>query len=155
MVASPPPSTKRPLKIWVWIGIQKENPIRRKLATLGKSDDGFKTYYACDAFKSLREYPLISATPRPKILYQPLPPLLPLAVILQPCMFVQNPLLSHRRRKRGGGGGGDSLPNFTHCLHNELYCSKYCSIVDIVPHLCPLIGEGNHIFVVQNKCSPP
>ena len=28
---------------------------------------------------------------------------------------------------------------------------QYCSIVDVVPHLCPLTGEGNHIFVV----SPP
>ena len=25
---------------------------------------------------------------------------------------------------------------------------QYCSIVDIVPHLCQLTGEGNHIYVV-------
>ena len=73
--------------------------------------------------------------------------------------------IGHRRRKRGGGGGqgGDSPPpsfklgghhppNFTHCLHNELYCSIV--VVDVVPHLCSLMREGNHIFVVLKKCCP-
>ena len=56
----------------------------------------------------------------------------------------------HRRRGQGGDSppkiqvGGHRPPNFTHCLHNELHCS----IVDVVPDLCPLKGEGNHIFVV-------
>ena len=52
---------------------------------------------------------------------------------------------SHRHRKQGGRGGGGFAPQvgggqFTHCLHSELHCS----IVDIVPHLCPLT-EGNHV----------
>ena len=46
----------------------------------------------------------------------------------------------------GGGGAGGRPPKFfklggpQHLLH--------CSIVDVVPHLCPLTGGGNHIFVV-------
>ena len=32
---------------------------------------------------------------------------------------------------------------------------QYCSIVDVVPHLCPLTGEGNHIFVVKKMLPPP
>ena len=52
-------------------------------------------------------------------------------------LVISGKFACHKRRKWGGG------PNFSHCLHNELYCS----IVDVVPHLCPLT-EGNHIFVV-------
>ena len=34
----------------------------------------------------------------------------------------------------GGGGGGRGGVNFTCCLHNELHCNNYCSIIDIVHH---------------------
>ena len=56
-----------------------------------------------------------------------------------------------RKWPPGGGGGGGQLsswvgiaPNFTHCLHNIMNFTY--SIVDVVPHLCPLTGERNHFF---------
>ena len=51
----------------------------------------------------------------------------------------------HRRRKRGGEGA-TRPPNFTHCLHNELYCS----IVDRIA--CS--SRKSH-FCCLKKCRPP
>ena len=42
----------------------------------------------------------------------------------------------------GSGGGGGGVPTLP-----TVYILQYCSIVDVVPHLCPLT-EGNHSFVV-------
>ena len=58
----------------------------------------------------------------------------------------------HRRRKRGGEGatcppkfqvGGASPLNFTHCLHNELYCS----IVDRIA--CSIVAKFAEKFLVR------
>ena len=56
-------------------------------------------------------------------------------------LVINGKLACHKRRKWGGGGGGGvpTLPT--------VYILQYCSIVDVVPHLCPLT-EGNHSFVV-------
>ena len=73
-------------------------------------------------------------------------------------------VLAHRHRKRGGGGGQGATrpPSFKFGGASPppptlptLYIMKYCSIVDIVLHLCPLTGEGNHIFVVLKNVTPP
>ena len=43
-----------------------------------------------------------------------------------------------RRRKRGARGATRSPP---------IYYSIVVLAIDIVPHLCPLTGEGNHSLV--------
>ena len=72
-------------------------------------------------------------------------------------------VLAHRHRKQGAGGA-TRPPSFKFGGHHPppppptlptLYIMKYCSIVDIVLHLCPLTGEGNHIFVVLKNVTPP
>ena len=50
----------------------------------------------------------------------------------------------------GGGKGGNSpLPNFTHCLHNELHCS----IVDGIA--CRHCSSRKSHFCCLKKCRPP
>ena len=38
-------------------------------------------------------------------------------------LVISGKLACHKRRKWGGGGGGGVTPNFSHCLHTELYYS--------------------------------
>ena len=55
---------------------------------------------------------------------------------------------TYRRRKRGGEGA-TRPPNFTHCLHNELYCS-------IVDHIaCRHCSSRKSHFCCFKKMSPP
>ena len=48
----------------------------------------------------------------------------------------------------GGGGGQEVTPPPPQLYPLFTTSLQYCSIADVVPHLCPLTGKGNLIFVV-------